>query len=205
MDGQGLPIPAPEQRAAEVARDVTDPGPEAARPTTPHIFIAFLELGLTGFGGVLPMLRRMLVERRRWLSPEAFTELLGVCQFMPGGNAINMSVAVGLKFRGVPGAIAGLLGLLAAPTLIVVCLGVVYSRYAEDPHLRHFFSGLAAAAAGLLVSTAIKIGLPLRRRPVGLAVAALVVVAVAVLRLPLVPTMLTIAPLGILASWRFER
>ncbi|AMJ63542.1 chromate transporter [Bosea sp. PAMC 26642] len=169
------------------------------------MFLAFLMLGLTGFGGVLPMLRDMLVERRRWLNPEAFTELLGVCQFMPGGNAINMSVAVGLKFRGVPGALAGLLGILAAPTVIVIGLGVVYARYADDPHLRHFFAGLAAAAAGLLISTTIKIGLPLRRRPVGLAIAALVVLAVAVLRLPLVPTLLVMAPLGILASWRFER
>lgn len=185
--------------------DLTDPGPEQTRPATLQIFLAFLMLGLTGFGGVLPMLRRMLVEQRRWLSPESFTELLGVCQFMPGGNAVNMSVAVGLKFRGVRGAIAGLLGLLAAPTLIVVSLGVVYSRYAADPHLRHVFAGLAAAAAGLLISTAIKIALPLRLRPVGLVVALLVVLAVAVLRLPLVPTMLVMAPLGILASWRFER
>jgi chromate transporter len=198
-----VPAPAPELHT--VADDVTNPGPDKNRPSTLQIFVVFLELGLTGFGGVLPMLRRMLVERRRWLSAEAFTELLGVCQFMPGGNAVNMSVAVGLKFRGVPGAIAGLLGILAAPTLIVVSLGVVYSRYADDPHLRHFFAGLAAAAAGLLVSTAIKIGLPLRRRPVGLVVAALIIVAVAFLRLPLVPTMLVMAPLGILASWRFER
>jgi chromate transporter len=203
MDGRGVPVPAPERLA--VTDEVTDPGLEQNRPATLEIFIVFLELGLTGFGGVLPMLRRMLVERRRWLSAEAFTELLGVCQFMPGGNAVNMSVAVGLKFRGLPGAIAGLLGILAAPTLIVVSLGVVYSRYADDPHLRHVFAGLAAAAAGLLVSTAIKIGLPLRRRPVGLVVAALVVIAVAVLRLPLVPSMLVMAPLGILASWRFER
>lgn len=184
---------------------LTEAGPESIRPTTPQIFIAFLMLGLTGFGGVLPMLRRMLVEHRRWLSPEAFTELLGVCQFMPGGNAVNMSVAVGLKFRGLPGACAGILGLLAAPTLIVICLGAVYTRYADDPALRHVFSGLAAAAAGLLISTAIKIGMPLRRRPVGLAIALVVVLAVAVFRLPLVPTMLVVVPLGILTSWRLER
>lgn len=196
--------PAARRGAGDPA-DLTDPGPEQTRPTTPQIFLAFLMLGLTGFGGVLPMLRRKLVERLRWLSAEAFTELLGVCQFMPGGNAVNMSVAVGLKFRGVPGAVAGLLGLLAAPTAIVVGLGVIYARYADDPEIRHLFSGLAAAAAGLLISTAIKIGLPLRHRPVGLCVAGLVVLAVAVLRLPLVPTMLAMTPLGILASWRFER
>jgi len=197
----------PGLRGAEsgALTDISDPGPAPDRPTTSQIFFGFLLLGLTGFGGVLPMLRDMLVERRRWLTPEAFTELLSVCQFMPGGNAVNMSIAVGLTFRGVRGAVAGLLGLLAAPTVIVIGLGVVYARYADDPTLRHVFAGLAAAAAGLLISTALKIGMPLLKRPVGLAVAALVVLAVAVLRLPLVPTMLIMAPLGILACWKFER
>jgi chromate transporter len=175
------------------------------RPTSLDLFTGFLLLGLTGFGGVLPMARHMVVEKRRWMSAEAFTELLGLCQFLPGGNIINMSVAIGLKFRGVPGALAALIGLIAAPTAIVIGLGVLYDRYQDDPHIRHLFAGLAAAGAGLLVSTAIKIGLPLRNKPVGLAIAALVVVAIAMLRLPLLPTMLVLAPLSVLATWRLSR
>jgi chromate transporter len=151
------------------------------------------------------MARHMVVEKRRWMSAEAFTELLGLCQFLPGGNIINMSVAIGLKFRGVPGALAALIGLIAAPTAIVIGLGVLYDHYQDDPDIRHVFAGLAAAAAGLLVSTAIKIGLPLRNKPVGLAIAGLVVVAIAFLRLPLLPTMLVLAPFSVLATWRLSR
>jgi chromate transporter len=175
------------------------------RPTSLALFTGFLLLGLTGFGGVLPMARHMVVEKRRWMSAEAFTELLGLCQFLPGGNIINMSVAIGLKFRGVPGALAALIGLIAAPTAIVIGLGVLYDHYQDDPDIRHVFAGLAAAAAGLLVSTAIKIGLPLRNKPVGLAIAGLVVVAIAFLRLPLLPTMLVLAPFSVLATWRLSR
>ena len=180
-------------------------GAAPVAPTSLSLFTGFLLLGLTGFGGVLPMARHMVVEKRRWMSAEAFTELLGLCQFLPGGNIINMSVAIGLKFRGVPGALAALIGLIAAPTAIVVGLGVLYDRYQDDPHIRHLFAGLAAAAAGLLVSTAIKIGLPLRNKPVGLAIAGVVVVAIAVLRLPLLPAMLVLAPLSVLATWRLSR
>jgi hypothetical protein len=79
---------------------------EREPPSIGALFVGFLGLGLIGFGGVLPLARRMLVERKRWLTPDAFTELLGLCQFLPGGNIINLSVAVGLEFRGVGGAAA---------------------------------------------------------------------------------------------------
>jgi len=80
------------------------------------------------FGGALPLARRALVEQRRWLSADEFTDLLGLCQFLPGGNVINLSVAMGMRFRGVPGALAGLLGLMAGPSLVVIGLGVLYEH-----------------------------------------------------------------------------
>jgi chromate transporter len=176
-------------------------GGTAPPPDCRQLFLGFLGLGLMGFGGVLPLARSMLVERRRWLSAEAFTELLGLCQFLPGGNIINLSVAVGLEFRGVAGAVSALLGLIAGPTAVVVALGVVYDRFQDDPYLQHAFAGLAAAAAGLLVATALKMLAPLWRRPLPMAVVALVFLAIAVLRLPLLPSMAVLAPLSILATW----
>lgn len=174
-------------------------------PSLRALFLGFLELGLTGFGGVLPLARAMIVEQRRWLSTEEFTDLLGLCQFLPGGNIINLAVAVGLKFHGARGALAALVGLIACPTAIVIGLGAIYAQVQADPHVRHMFSGLAAAAAGLLVSMAVKIAVPLFRRPEGLAVAALCFVAIAVLRLPLLPTMLTLAPFSVLLTWFVAR
>jgi chromate transporter len=100
-----------------------DTTPEA--PSTAALFRGFLMLGLTGFGGVLPLARHMIVEERRWLTNLEFTELLGLCQFLPGGNIINLSVAIGLRFRGLPGALAAIVGLIAAPTAIVLMLGVI--------------------------------------------------------------------------------
>jgi chromate transporter len=175
------------------------------RPTVAQLFAGFLILGLTGFGGVLPLARRMLVEKRRWLTGAEFTELLGLCQFLPGGNIINMSVAVGMRFRSWRGALASLAGLILAPTAIVVLLGVVYERYATNPYVEHAFLGLAAAAAGLLISLAVKTARPLLRRPLALCIAAATVAAVAVARLPLVPVMIALACVSIGLDWVLGR
>jgi len=101
----------------------------------------------------------MLVEDKRWLDETEFTELLGLCQFLPGGNMINLSVAVGMRFRGVKGAFVSIMGLVAMPSVVLIMLGMLYERFQNDAQVTHVFAGLAAAAAGLLVSMAIKIAL----------------------------------------------
>jgi chromate transporter len=185
--------------------DAVHPRPHAHVPSVAQIFTGFLTLGLTAFGGALPLARREIVERRKWLAPDEFTELLGLCQFLPGGNVINLSVAIGMRFRGVPGALAGLPGLIVGPSLIVIALGVVYQRTHEDPRVAHLFAGLAAAAAGLLVAMAVKIAWPLRRKPEMALIAVLAFVAIALLRFPLLPTMLVLTPVSVLIAWKVRR
>ncbi|MVA35612.1 chromate transporter [Agrobacterium vitis] len=179
--------------------------PPQHHPGIAELFTGFLGLGLMGFGGVLPMARRMMVEDRRWLSPGEFMDLLGLCQFLPGGNIINMSVAVGLKFQGWRGALAAAFGLIAAPTAIVICLGYIYDRYRDNPQVEHLFAGLAAAASGLLISLAWKVLQPLKHKLWALAIVALCFIAIAVFRLPLFATMLVLAPVSIVLSWKFSK
>ena len=173
---------------------------DAAPPSVGDLFRGFLILGLTGFGGVLPMARHMLVERKRWLTAEGFSDLLGLCQFLPGGNVINLAVAVGMRFHGAVGAVAALVALLAAPAVIVVLIGLVYARFSDDPVVRHVFAGLAAAAAGLLIALAAKLVWPLRERPLAVALAVLCFLAVAVLRVPLLPALAVLVPGSILLT-----
>ncbi len=170
-------------------------------PTVAALFWGFLSIGVIGFGGVLPWARRMMVEQRRWLTPSEFTDLLGLCQFLPGPNIVNLSVALGSRFRGLPGAVAAVVGLISLPMVIVVSLGAVYAAYAEHPVVARGAEGLAAAASGLVVATALKIASPLRGKWLGIFVALLVLVAIAVLHLPLVPTMLVLAPASIALHW----
>src|ERR1700749_1528175 len=92
----------------------------APAPTTREIFMGFLGLGLTSFGGALPLARRTIVDRHRWLTAAEFTDLLGLCQFLPGGNVINLSVALGMRFHGWGGAVAGPLRFIAGASRVVV-------------------------------------------------------------------------------------
>jgi len=75
-------------------------------PTVFDLFAGFFIVGVCGFGGVLPWARRLIVEQRRWLTAAEFTEMLGLCQFLPGGNIMNVTIALGARFRGVAGAVA---------------------------------------------------------------------------------------------------
>ncbi|MGI4814210.1 MAG: chromate transporter [Janthinobacterium lividum] len=178
----------------------------APPPSVSALFFGFLRLGLIAFGGALPFARRAIVEQRRWMSAEEFTDLLGLCQFLPGGNAINLSVAVGMRFRGIRGALAAILGLIACPSLIVVGLGVIYEHTHNDPHVKHLFAGLAAAAAGLLVAMALKVAIRLRGQTAYILLAVVCFIAIAWLRLPLLPTMVVLTAIGFaIATYESKR
>ncbi|HET9019821.1 MAG TPA: chromate transporter [Acetobacteraceae bacterium] len=170
------------------------------RPSLSQLFGEFFGIGMLGFGGVLPLARRMIVERRRWLTPAEFTDLLALCQFLPGPNVVNLSVALGGRVRGPAGALAAVLGLLGGPMLAVIALGLVYDRFAGVPAVARALDGLAAAASGLVLATALRIAAPLRHRPGGIAVAAAALLAVAVLRAPLPLVLLALAPAGMLLA-----
>jgi len=131
------------------------------RPNCKTLFLGFSKLGLLGFGGVLPLAHRMIVEDQKWLSSEKFTDLLGICQILPGGNIVNMAVAIGYDFAGIKGAISSILGLMFAPTVIVVSLYQMYTHFQSIPWAPHMIQGLAATAAGLLFATGFKLLKPL--------------------------------------------
>jgi chromate transporter len=173
-------------------------------PTVAGIFTGFFMIGVRGFGGVLPWARRTIVEERKWLTATEFTEVLGLCQFLPGGNIINVSVAVGSRFRGSAGAVAAILGLMLAPVAIVIGLGAVYDQFAEQPVVRRAFAGLAAGASAFVLAASLKIAAPLRGRRLATAIAVLTFVAIALLRLPLPLAMPVLAVVSILVLWRFE-
>lgn len=174
------------------------------RPTRSALFLGFLSVGICGFGGVLPWARRMIVDQRGWMTPGEFTDLLSLCQFLPGPNVINVSVALGARFHGLGGALSAFSGLMAAPMAIIIALAMVYERYGGIPTVRQAFAGLAAAASALVVATALKIAAPLRSRPIGIAVALATLAAIAVVRWPLPLVLAVMGPASIALAHRFR-
>jgi len=172
-------------------------------PTELDLFLGFLSASVRGFGGVFVMGRRMLIEERRWLTPDEFVELLGVCQFLPGANIVNLSVAVGQRFRGWKGSIAALAGILVAPAAISVVLAALFMKYATIPQVSHAMGAVAAAAAGLVIGAALKMAEPVFKKDwvLGVPVAILTLALAAVLRWPLPIVLLLMASTGSAIAW----
>lgn len=171
------------------------------RPSVADLFVGFFAVGVLGFGGVLASARRMIVEQRRWLTAAEFTDLLGLCQFLPGGNIMNLSVALGARFRGLPGSIAAFGGLMSGPIGIVILLGVAYDRYKDVPTVRGAFTILSAAAAAFMLATALRIAAPLWFKPIGIGVAAATFLGIAVIGWPLVLVLPVVAIVSVALSW----
>jgi chromate transporter len=117
---------------------------------------------------------------------------------------MNLTIALGARFHGVRGAVAAFLGLMTAPVAIVIGLGVIYDAYSGVPFVRRAFAALAAAAAGYVLATALKIAAPLWGRPVAVSVAVVTFAAIALLRLPLPVVLPVLAVLSTLLLWRFR-
>lgn len=180
------------------------PASEPIPPSLAALFWAFSGIAIMGFGGVLPWARRMMVEQRGWMTGDEFAELLSLCQFLPGGNIINLAIVVGQRTQGLAGSIVAVAGLMLWPVGIVLLLGSAYLRYGHLPEVHAALAGVAAAAAGLIMSMAAKMARPLFRRggAVALIFAAAAFLGVAVFRFSLPAVVLVLAPLSIAAAWR---
>jgi len=175
--------------------------PATHAPSLGELFAGFMQTSLSGFGGVLPWARRMLVEKRRWLTPEEFTDVLGLCQFLPGPNIVNVSVAVGARFHGARGALVAFAGLMSAPFVLVLALGALYTQYGHMPAVEALLRGISAAAAGLLVAMGLRMASSRQLRSLLALFAVITFVGIAVLRLPLIAVLLGVAPLSVAAAW----
>jgi chromate transporter len=174
------------------------------RPTLSELFITFATIALYGFGGVLAWSRRMMVEERRWLTPEQFNETYALCSMLPGGNIINFSVIFGSRFRGVPGALIAVIGLLGPPMVLILIIGAIYAHYGDVPALRRMLTGIASAAAGLMMATVAKMARPLfvnRRSMAAPLVAIATFAAIGIMHWPLPLVLAVLVPVSIAIAW----
>lgn len=172
--------------------------PQPRSPGLGRIFLAFLRLGGTSFGGgTAGWLHREMVLRRGWIDDPTFLRMLAVVQVMPGSNGVNLTVLVGQHLRGAAGATTALLGLLAVPFAIVLGIGALYLRIGEHAVVQAMLNGVAAIVIGLTFATGVG---SLARGAAGAAswiVAATTVLCVGVLRWPILPVILGLAPVSI--------
>jgi chromate transporter len=182
------------------------PEPELRHPRSKtELFTAFTWLALQGFGGVLAVAQRELVERLRWQNKEQFVELLSLSQVLPGPNIINLALMFGDRHFGWRGAAAAVGGLLAAPLVIVLVLAALYAQFNSIPQVAGALRGMGAVAAGLVLATAVKLAPTLRHSAMGLwpcvAIALGSALAIGWLRWPLAWVVLGLGLAGYAWAW----
>jgi chromate transporter len=178
----------------------------AAPRSAREIFLAFNSLALQGFGGVLPVAQRELVDKRGWLTREQFVETLSVGQVLPGPNIVNVALMIGDRFFGWRGAIAALGGLLLAPLAIVLALAMLYARFGTEPVVAGAIRGMGAVAAGLILAMGLKLAPTLKNNPLPLVVCAAGVIGtwgmVGFARVPMAWVVLGLGGATVAIAWR---
>ena len=142
-----------------------------------ELFIAFTLLALQGFGGVIAVAQRVIVEQRRWLTRAQFVEVLAVAQVLPGPNVCNVALTIGDRFFGWRGAFAALAGMMAIPLVIVLLVTAVYAEFAANPAVAGALRGMGAVSAGLIVGTGLKLVGALRENPMRMPVSSAFLIA----------------------------
>ncbi len=163
-----------------------------------QIFLEFLIIGATSFGGVVPYLRESLVTKRHWVDDKEFVEMLSISQSLPGLNATNMAVLIGEKLRGWMGAIAGLLGMCLPGAVLMFAVGIFYREHGDHAWVTAALKGVAAAAVGLLLSTVVNLSKKSLASKFDLAFIALTVICVNRLHLGVPKTLVAVGILAIL-------
>ena len=143
--------------AAKLALQPEELAAKAAAVSIWEIFLEFLIIGATSFGGVVPYLRGSLVTKRHWVDDKEFVEMLSISQSLPGLNATNMAVLVGEKLGGVMGSIAGVIGVCLPGGLLMFAVGIFYHHHGEHVWITAALKGVAAAAVGLILSTVVSL------------------------------------------------
>ena len=170
------------------------------------LFVSFTVLALQGFGGVLAVVQRELVEKKRWMTREEFIEEWAVAQIMPGPNVVNLCLMIGGRYFGLKGAIVAVAGLITVPLVIVLLLALVYTQFASHPGVAGALRGMGAVVAGLVAATGLKLASALDKNVLGRLICAALglacFVAIGVLRLPLGYVILGLGGIGCLLAYR---
>jgi len=145
----------------DITQVISEPARSLSRPPSPFkLFYSFLLLGVTAFGGpaMVAYIRRMVVEKNRWLDAASFSQLVAFCQMVPGATAMQASTFVGLKLRGVSGAALSFIGFALPSFVVMTVLAALYVHNKNIPAVTSAFNGLQAIIVSIVANAAITFG-----------------------------------------------
>ncbi|MEG1580688.1 MAG: chromate transporter [Bacteroidaceae bacterium] len=124
-------------------------------------FRTFFKIGLFTVGGgyaMIPLIEEEVVNSKKWITKEDFVDLLAITQSVPGAFALNMSVSIGYRLRGVRGGIVSALGTVLPSFLIILAIALCFSNFTDNPTVIAIFKGIRPAVVALIVAPCIRLG-----------------------------------------------
>jgi chromate transporter len=130
------------------------------RPPLTDLFLSFLKLGSTAFGGpaMVPYIGKMAVEKQKWLDEQTFRDGVALCQTIPGATAMQVSAYVGFRARGVAGAAVSFISFGLPAFLLMVGLSAFYVRSYTLPPVVAVFHGLQSIVVAIVANATISFG-----------------------------------------------
>jgi chromate transporter len=170
------------------------------------LFLSFTLLALQGFGGVMVIVYRELVEKKGWLTDDEFLEDWSVAQLLPGANIINLALIIGNRYFGLRGALTALAGIMMAPLVVVIAVTLIYTKYADYPGVIGALRGMGAVVAGLIGATGLRLLKSLRASPLQKPVCIAIVIGcflmIAIMRWPLGYALLGLGAISCVLTYR---
>jgi chromate transporter len=122
-------------------------------PSNRDLFLSFLRLGFTSFGGpaMVAHIRELSINRHKWIDSEDFKNGIALCQSIPGATAIQMAAYVGLKSRGVAGALASYVGFGLPAFILMLTFSILYTRYNNLTEIVSLFGGLQVIVVAIIL------------------------------------------------------
>jgi chromate transporter len=190
----------------ELSDIVTEEAVPPPNVTLMALFLSFLKLGMTSFGGgIAGWTHREMVDVRGWMTDDKFLKVLTIAQVLPGANPVNMAVYIGVQLRGYPGALVAMLGMVAMPFFFILFLAYTYRLISDYPPAQAVFLGLACVGIASMVLVTFKTSKRLRGNYLQIAIAAFIFLAIVVFSLPMVWVVLFATPISILVNYLFGK
>lgn len=125
-----------------------------------EMFLTFFKIGAFTFGGgyaMIPIIQEEIVNKRKWIDENEFLDAIAVAQGSPGPVAVNTSIYVGYRVRGLPGALMCLLGTVLPSFFIILIVAKYFYQYRDNPILDKIFLGIRPAIVALILSAVYKL------------------------------------------------
>lgn len=166
------------------------------------IYKVFAYIGLMSFGGgLIPWIQREIVTKRDWMKLEEFFPGVALSQVLPGVNSTNLSVFIGNKLRGLPGAAVALTGMLSGPFCVMIVAVMFYQQILGIKPIQIAMGGIAAAAIGMIMRTGVMAVQASLGSILSITIMVITFLAIGIFRFPLIWTVAFMTPLSIAIAW----